>query len=322
MHKQIKRAFLAMAFTATLTAQAQSSGKPVTIVVPFGAGGSTDVLTRVVAARMSLALNRPVIVDNKPGAGSRLAAGQVKNMAADGSVLLMALTTTASIAPVLYEGQVNYDFKRDYTPVAQVAKAPLVLSVGDNSKFKSAQDLVTYAKEHPGKLNVGTSGVGTMAHLTLYRLGKATNAKIEMIPFRGGSSVVNDLLAGQLDGAMDTLGDHLEHHRGKKMRILGVFSSSRSNLLPDVPTMAEQGVGTGESETWFGLFVPAKTPAAAVTELQNAVAVAMQDSEVQARLNGLGIRPSYLGSAEFGRVLSNDAAFWGALVRESGIKPE
>ena len=160
----------ALLLTVALTTQAQTTNRPVTIVVPFGAGGSTDVMTRIVAAKMATALNRPVVVDNKPGAGSRLAAGQVKNMAADGTYVLMALTTTASISPTLYAGQVNYDFKTDYTPVAQIAKSPIVISVGENSKFKTAGDLLAQAKRAPGQLNIGTSGVGTMSHLTLYRL--------------------------------------------------------------------------------------------------------------------------------------------------------
>lgn len=311
----------ALLLTACLTVQAQTTNRPVTIIVPFGAGGSTDVMARIVAARMATALSRPVIVDNKPGAGSRLAAGQVKNMAADGSYVLLALTTTASISPTLYAGQVNYDFKTDYTPVAQIAKSPIVISVGENSKFKSAPDLLAQAKKTPGQLNIGTSGVGTMSHLTLYRLEKVAGTKTTMIPFRGGSSVVTDLLGGQLDGAVDTVGDHVEQHRAKKMRILGVFSATRSSLVPDVPTMKEQGIEL-ESESWYGLFVPSKTPKSIVTELQNAVAAALKDPDIQARLNGMGMRPSYLDSAEFGKMLTEDAARWGAIVRESGIKPE
>ncbi|GAD24621.1 hypothetical protein AVS7_04381 [Acidovorax sp. MR-S7] len=322
MIKMVKKVLaLATLLAASIAAHGQAQKRPVTIVVPFGAGGSTDVMARVVAARMAIALNRPVVVDNKPGAGSRLAAGQVKNMAADGTNVLLALTTTASIAPTLYAGQVNYDFKTDYVPVAQIAKTPVVISVGETSKFKSVHDLIAQAKAAPTHLNIGTSGVGTMSHLTLYRLERATDTKTTMIPFRGGSSVVTDLLGGQLDAAVDAIGDHAEHHRAKKMRILGVFGSQRSPLVPDVPTMKEQGVDL-ESESWYGLFVPAKTPSAAVMELQSAVEVALKDAEVQTRLNGMGMRPSYLSGQDFGKTLAVDAASWGAVVRESGIKPE
>lgn len=301
--------------------QAQTTAKVRTIVVPFGAGGSTDVAARIVAEKMAAALQSPVIVDNKPGAGSRIAAASTKDAAADGVTMFMTVTATAAIIPFLYE-KVNYSFPTDYAAVAQVAKSQIALIVPEKSPHKTLADLVKAGKQGSGSLNFGVSGIGTMSHLTWYRLGRATGMQSVVVPFKGGSSVLNDLIAGHIDAAVDTVGEYVEAHHGKKVRVLAVFGSSRVPNLPDVPTVAEQGIAGINAESWMGVFVPAKTPAPVIKQLQDAIAVAVNDPSTKSRLERVAIQAEFKDAATFGAAVQRDIATWSAIVKESGIKQE
>lgn len=315
-------------FSAMLTAaafaglcQAQTSGRVHTIVVPFGAGGSTDVTARIVAEKMAPVIKSPVIVDNKPGAGSRLAASAIKSAAPDGTTMLLTVTATAAIVPFLYEN-VSYNFPVDYAPVAQVAKTQIALIVPETSPHKSLADLVKAGKQGSGSLNFGVSGIGTMSHLTWYRLGKATGMQSVVVPFKSGSSVLNDLIAGHIDAAVDTVGEYVEAHHGKKVRVLAVFGTSRVPNLPDVPTVAEQGISGITAESWMGVFVPAKTPAPVIKQLQDAIAVAVNDPGTKSRLERVAVQAEFKDAPTFGAAVQRDIATWSAIVKESGIKPE
>lgn len=301
--------------------QAQTSGRVHTVVVPFGAGGSTDVTARIVAEKMAAVIKSPVIVDNKPGGGSRVAATATKNAAPDGTTMLLTVTATAAIVPFLYE-KVNYSFPVDYAPVAQIGKTQIALIVPENSPHKTLADLIKHGKQHPRSLNFGASGIGTMSHLTWYRFGKTTGVDSVIVPFKSGSSVLNDLIAGHIDAAVDTVGEYVEAHQGKKVRVLAVFGNSRLPTLPDVPTAAEQGIKGINAESWFGVFVPARTPAPVIKQLQDAIAFAVKDQSTQSRLERFAIQTDFKDASAFGDIVQRDIATWSAIVKESGIKPE
>lgn len=303
------------------TAQAQSTGLVHTIVVPFGAGGSTDFTARIIAEKMGPLLKSPVIVDNKPGAGSRVAAGYVKNTKPDGNTMLFGVTATAAIIPFLYEN-VSYDFPADYKAVAQVATSPIAIIVPGSSPFKNINDLLKYGHKNPGSLNFGASGIGNLSHLTWYRFGQVAKLKSTIVPFRSGSSVLVDLIANHLDAAVDSVGEYVEAHRAGRVRVLATFGSSRLQVLPDVPTISEQGFQGLNAESWYGVFVPSKTPDGTVKQLQDAIAIAVNDPETQSRMGKIAIQASYKNSADFTKIVSKDIAVWGTIVKESGIKPE
>lgn len=303
-------------------ATAQDQSKPITIVVPFGAGGSTDVMARILAGKMQIALKRSVIVDNKPGAGGRLAAGVVKNMPADGSVILVGLPAQVVVAPYLYPGKLNYDFQRDYTPVAKLVKLNLSLAVPASSNFKDLKSFLSYAKNNPGKVNYGTSGVGGIPHLVGYKLAKVAHIDWTMVPFKGGSQVNTDLMAGHIDASIDTIADHIDQHAAGKVRILGVFSPARLSVVPEVPTLKEMGFEDVDAEIWQGFFVPAKTPLEVVKSLQDAVAAVLNDADTRARFNKLGMQVDFKDSSAFSGQIRRESEKWGTLIRQDNIKVE
>lgn len=312
--------FAAVALFASAQVSAQSD-KTHTVIVPFGAGGSTDITARIVAEKIAPILKAPVIVDNKPGGGSMVAAAAVKGMTPDGTKMLLTVTATAAIIPYLYD-KVGYNFTADYTPVAQVSKSPLALIVSEKSPYKTLNDFVKQGKQIQGSLNFGVSGVGTMSHLTWYRFGKATGVESVIVPFRSGSSVLADLMAGHIDAAVDTVGEYVEAHQAKKVRVLAVFGSNRVSNIPEVPTAAEQGVAGLNAESWMGVFVPSKTPAPVVKQLQEAIAVAVKDPSTQSRLDRFAIQAEFKDSPTFAASIQREIATWSAVVKESGIKPQ
>lgn len=314
-------AVLAAAVFGCGTSWAQTADKVHTIVVPFAAGGSTDLAARIVGEKISALLKTPVVVDNKPGGGTRVAAAAMKTATPDGSTMLLSVTATAAIIPFLYE-KVGYSFPTDYAEVAQIAKTQMALVVPEKSPYLTVNDLIKAGKQHSSALNFGVPGIGTMSHLAWYRLDKATGIKSVVVPYKGGGSVLNDLIGGQIDAAIDTVGDYVEAHNGKKVRILAVFGSERVPNLPGVPTLAEKGITGITAETWMGLFVPAKTPLPVIKRLQDAIAVAVNDRGTQSRLGSVAIQAEFKDAAAFKAIVQRDIATWSEVVKESGIKPE
>ena len=300
---------------------AHAQDKIHTITVPFGAGGSTDLTARIVAEKIIPVLKTSVVVENKPGAGTILAATAVKDQAADGTKMLLTVTATAAIVPYIYE-KVGYNFTTDYTPVAQISKTQVALIVPEKSPFKTLGDLIKHGKENKNSLNVGISSVGTMSHLTLYRLGKSVGMETTAVPFRGGSTVLNDLLAGHIDAAVDSVGEYIESHQSKKVRILAVFGDGRVPNIPEVPNASELGVQGIRAESWMGVFVPSKTSPAVVKQLQDAIAVAAKDPATKSRLEKFAIQTEFKDSGTFATSIQKEIAYWSAIVRESGIKPQ
>lgn len=312
---------LALAAAAAFPSAAQMPPL-VKLVVPYPPGGSVDTLARFLQQPLQEQLKTTVVVDNRPGAGGRIAASQVKRDPADGSVVLIAPNALTTIQSLVYAGKIDYSVTEDFTPVAKLASYPFGLAVPATSTARTAGDLTAWAKANAAKASYGTSGAGGMAHFSGLAFGKATGVEWTHVAFKGGAPLVTDLIGGHIPAGVDTLIDQIEHQRAGKIRVLGIFSDKRYPLAPEIPTLAEQGISLAPVEGWFGAFVHAKTPRDTVARLDQAIAKVLADPELKAKLNKMVIEPSYLPSADFTRLQAAELRQWAPVVRDSGFKPE
>ena len=319
-----RRTLLACALSLVALAgasHAQTLPPMIKLVVPYPPGGSVDTLARLIAQPMQEKLKTTVVVDNKPGAGGRISASQLKRSPADGSVILIAPNALTTIQSLVYAGQLDYKVMEDFIPLARLTSFPMSLAVPATSPFKTAPQLVA-AMKGAKDANYGTSGAGGLAHFAGLEFGKATGIDWTHVAYKGGAPLITDLIGGHLPVAIDTLVDQIEHQRGGKIRVLGIFSDKRYSLAPDVPTLAEQGIKVPQAEGWFGAFLPAKTPAAVVHQLDQAMAKAIANPEVKEKLNKLVLQTAYLNSADFTKLQAAELQQWAPVVRDSGFKPD
>ncbi|MBL8334802.1 MAG: tripartite tricarboxylate transporter substrate binding protein [Rubrivivax sp.] len=312
----------ALPFTGAARAQAWPT-RPLRLVVPFPAGGATDIVGRLFAQKLSAALGQQVVVDNKPGAGGTLGADIVAKAAPDGHTLLLSTSSTHSIAPALSPGKQPYDAFKDFAPVALVATAPSVLVVGKDFPAATAQELVQLLKRSPGRYNFGSSGIGTYPHLSAEMFKwRAGGLFVVHIPYRGTGLVITDLVAGQIAFLMDSIVSAQPHIRDGKVRALAVTGARRSPSLPQVPTMAEVGVPNLVLSNWFGFFVPPGTPADVVQRLNRELNAIVQTAEIAERLQNVGAEAGGGTPEQFGRVIRDEYENWKALIARANIKPE
>jgi tripartite-type tricarboxylate transporter receptor subunit TctC len=314
--------------TAPLWAQAQSAwpNKPVRIVVPFAAGGTTDILARAIAPELQRVFGQPFVVDNKPGAGGNNGAAEVAKAANDGYTVLMGTVGTHAINPSLYP-KMPYDHIKDFTPVTLVAGVPNVLVINPASAQKyginSVADLTRVAKANPGRLNVASSGNGTSIHLSAELYKTLTGTFMLHLPYRGSGPALIDLLAGNTDLMFDNLPSALPHIKSGRLKALAVTSSQRSQAVPDLPTIAEAGgpaLKGYEASSWFGLLAPAGTPADIVNRLQQETAKALAAPAIRERLQSQGAIPSGMAPAEFVKFIDLETKKWAQVVKASGAK--
>ena len=310
----------------TATAQPAWPTKPIRIVVPFAAGGTTDILARALAPELQKALGQPVVVDNKPGAGGNTGATEVAKSPADGYTLLMGTVGTHAINASLYP-KLPYDPVKDFVPVALVAGVPNVLVMNPASMQRlgiaSVPDLVRAAKANPGKLNYASSGNGTSIHLAAELFKSMTDTFMLHIPYRGSGPALIDLMGGSMDLMFDNLPSAMPHIRSGKIKALAVTSATRSPALPDLPTIAEAGGKALEgfdASSWFGLLAPAGTPAEVVQRVAQETAKALATPTMKERLQAQGAIPSGIGSAEFAKFIAAESAKWAKVVKASGAK--
>jgi len=300
-------------------AHAQSSSI-VRLVVPYPAGGSADILARILQQPLQEQLKATVVVENRPGAGGRIAASQMKREPADGTVILLAPNALSTIASLVYADQLDYSMA-DFKPLSKLASYPFALSVPAESTLRSAGDFRDQARANPGTASYGTPGAGGMAHFSGVALGKAIGVELTVVPYRGGAPMLVDLMGTHVAAGIDTLGDHLEQHRAGKIRVLGILSQSRYALASDIPTLEEQGISMGSIEGWYGTFVPAATPAEVVSRLDQAFERILADRGIQDQLALKALETSYLSSAEFSKLQEEELRMWAPIVRDSGFKP-
>jgi tripartite-type tricarboxylate transporter receptor subunit TctC len=294
--------------------------KPIRIVAPFPPGGATDVIARAVGQKLTNAVGQTVVVDNRPGAGGNIGAEQVAKASADGYTLLMGSTAHA-INMSLYE-KMPYHLLRDFVPITQVATVPNVLVINPAVPAKTVRELVSLARGNPGKLNLASSGNGSVGHLSGALLQSLGGIKITHVPYKGTAQVVTDLVAGQVDIAVESLLATLPQIRAGKLRVLGVTSASRSALLPEVQTIEEAGLKGFLSEGWSGLLAPAGTPDDIVRKLNVEIVKSLSSAEMRDRLFSQGAEPVGSAPQQFAAFLKEDVVRWAKLVRLSAAKVE
>jgi tripartite-type tricarboxylate transporter receptor subunit TctC len=303
-------------------AQAAWPAKPIRLVVPFPAGGATDLLARAIAQGVGNAFGQAIVVDNRPGAGGTLGSAEVAKATPDGHTLLMCTSSTHSIAPHL-NPNLPYNAESDFTPIAHVANATNLVVVPKDLPVASIKELIAYAKARPGQLNYASSGNGTIVNLTAEAFKAQAGVFIVHIPYRGTALAIPDLVSGKVQLLFDSIVSGLPHVKDGKLKALAVTSLKRSALVPDLPTVAESGLPGFESNTWFGIYGPKGLSAAITNRVAEELQRAMQKPDVAERLARLGAEPiADAGPARFAAMVKADSARWAALIRERKITLE
>jgi tripartite-type tricarboxylate transporter receptor subunit TctC len=311
-------ALLAMSLLFAAAAQAEVD-KPVRVLVGFAPGGSADIAARLLAERMAAELKQPVVVENKPGAGGRIAAEMLKNAAPDGATIMLAPIVVPVLAPLVFT-KLPYNPVTDFVPVAHVANFQFGLSVAAGHPARSVVELVAWFKANPALANFGSPAPGSLPHFFGVMIATGTGLDLVHVPFNGGGPLMNALVGNQVSSAIDTLVDQIEMHRGGKTRILATSGAARSPLLPDVPTFAEAGLKGVEGSSWFAVYAPAKTSAATVQQLNAAVNKALAAPEVRERFGKLGLEPTGGSPADLVAITKRDSERWAPVVKASGFR--
>ena len=332
-----RRQFVAMTWGASLLsslalsaspllAQAQSSAsgypaKPIRLVVPFPAGGATDIFARTLSQKLGEKIGATVVVENKPGAGGTLGSDLVAKSSADGYTLLLGTTGPLANNPLLYS-KLPYDSLKDFAPVSNVANRAFVLVVHPTLPVNSVAQLIALAKSRPEPLAYASWGRGSATHLATELLMLMGNIKLVQVPYKGSGNAMPDMLSGQVQLAFDSLLSATPQLQAGRLRPLGVSALKRVALLPAVPTLAEQGFEGFEAGSWYGFLAPAKTPREIVVRLHAEIMKAINLPEVRERLASLGAEPIGNSAEEFSAQLRSDLERWGKVVKAAGIQPE
>jgi len=317
---RICTAILLVAWSAGASAQAYPS-KPIRVVVPFSAGGPTDLTMRSVAPRLSELLHQSIVIDNRAGATGIIGAELVAKAPADGYTLLMATASVVAINMVTYS-RLPYNTLRDFQPLTPIMTTTTILVVHPSVPAKSLKELVALAKARPGQVTMGSAGNGGTLHLALEMLRKQAAADMTHVPYKGAAPAVVDVVAGQLSGMFVDLPVISPYIKAGRVRPLAVASPKRSPYFPEVPITKEAGFPNVELQNYYALFVPAKTPRAIVAQLHDAVVKAVATPGVRDKLTGFGADPLTMSTEEFTRFLRTDIEMWGRVVKEAGVKVE
>ena len=317
-----RRTFMAaLAAASTTTAWAQS-GMPIRLIVPFPAGGATDAFARAISQKLGERLGASVIVDNRPGAGGSIGSDMVAKAAPDGDTLLLATSSTHSIGPNFQNAtKLPYDAATDFAPIAHLGDAPNIVLVPNTSPAKNMKEWVEYARKNPGKLNYGSSGNGTIPHISAEYLLSMAGLNLVHIPYRGTGLSIPDLASGKLDLLVDSLTSGLPHVRSGRLRGLAITSLERSPLVPDLPPVADTIPGY-EAITWFGLYGPKNLPGASVKRINTAVNQVLQDKDVREAFARLGIEAAGGSPEQFEKMVVGDRAKWKKIIAERKITNE
>jgi tripartite-type tricarboxylate transporter receptor subunit TctC len=299
-------------------ASAQYPAKPVHLVIPFPAGGPTDVLTRVLAQKLSERWGTAVVADNKPGAGGAIGSDFVAKSAPDGYTLVMATSSTHSIGPALQK--LPYDAEKDFTPVSQAWSAPNVLLVSPKLGVQDVRGLIALAKAKPGQLNFASSGIGTIPHLSAELFKRLAAIDIVHVPYKGTGLAIPDIARGQVAMIFDSIITAQQHAKAGNVRMLAVSTAKRSPLLPDLPTMSEAGVPDYESNTWFGVLGPARLPRETAEKLSEDISAVLKADDVRARFAAAGAEPVGSTPEAFAQLLKSEGEKWSRLIRSANIK--
>lgn len=302
-------------------AAAQSyPNKSIRIIVPFAAGGASDVMARVVGDKLFAKWNQPIVVENRTGAGGTLGADVVAKSAPDGYTLLLGTSATHTIAPSLY-ANLSYDPEKDFAPISAVSTIPLVLTVTPELPAKSVAELIAYAKKNPGEIEFASSGNGSITHLSGEMFAHMAGIKLVHVPYRGSAPAITDLLGGRIKMMIDHTPTVLTHIRAGKLTALGVADPKRLEDLPDVPTIAEAGVPGYEVRSWVGILAPKGTPADVVDALNKAIVEALAMPDAIERLKSVGARSAANSPEQFAQLIATDRKLWAEVVTRAGVTP-
>ena len=313
-------ALLGLAAVAPAAAQ-DYPNRPITLVVPFPPGGSTTIVARIIADKLSESLGQQIVVDNRGGAGGTIGTKAVSKSPPDGYTIVLGYAGTLAIGPTLYPNA-GYDPRKDFEPIGLIGHAPNSLVVHPSFAVHSVKELVDYAKANPGKVNYGSAGVGTVSHVSGVYFANAAGIELTHIPYKGTGPALADLLGGHIPMAFAPIpATHANIAEGK-LRGLAVTSTKRSSLLPDVPTIAESGIAGFEASLYYGLVAPARTPRPIIDKLNKALREALANDEVRKRLATDGAEPTPSTPEEYAAHIDKDETKWSKVVRESGAKAE
>lgn len=320
-----RRQILIAAAIAPLTGQVFAQGRfperPIKMVVPFAAGGGTDIAARLIAAQAAQYLGQPIVVDNRGGAAGKLGSEAVAKATPDGYTILMATVSTHAINPALY-ANLSYDPIKSFTPISLVARVGSVVAVNANMPVKTLGDLAEAMRRNPNGLSFGSAGAGGMGHLMGVMFNSLAGVQSVHVPYKGAGAALQDLLAGNIQIIYDTAPAFLPYVQSGKLRILAVTTPNRIPSLPDVPTTAEAGYPKFLASTWDAILAPANTPAQVIKILNRAMVRAMQDPNVRARLLELSAEPLGSSSAELAEFMKQEIKTWASIIKASGVKIE
>lgn len=299
-------------------AQQSWPAREVKFVVPFTSGTTSDILARAVAEYVAGAIGKPVIVDNQGGAGGNLGAGSVAKAPADGHTILFATTGPAATNKLMYKN-LTFDPQRDFEPVVLIGKSPVIIAASPKVAAKSLKELTEYLKANPGKLNAGYPGNGTLGHITGELFQQRAQVKMGGIQYRGSAAIINDLLGGHIDVAMDSMAPYVSNVQEGKLRALAIAGASRWPGLPDVPTVSESGLPGFEASVWYALLAPAGTPAEAVQKLNTAINDFLKTDKARDLFSKLGVQSAGGTPADLKKFVGEEIEKWGPIVKAANI---
>lgn len=311
---------LLLLFGTACHAQTAYPNKLVRIILPYAPGGTTDMVARTVAQQLSIKWGQPVIVENRPGGNGNIGTSEAAKASPDGYTLLMA-TSSHAINASLYKG-LSFNFAKDFTPLSNLAFAPLLLVVNPSFKANTVKEFAEYVRQNPQKLNYGSGGVGTAAHLAGELFNSELGAQMTHVAYKGGTLATNDLVGGQIQLMFANLPEAIAQVKGARLKALAVTGETRNPQAPDVPTFAEGGYPQINLKSWFGLFAITGTPPTIVTKLSNDIAAVIAQPDVQNKLRDFGTEPIGNSQSVFQTFLASDLPMWAKLVQQSGAKAE
>jgi tripartite-type tricarboxylate transporter receptor subunit TctC len=306
--------------SSSVSAQTAWPQRPVTIIVPFAAGGNTDGFGRMAAQRLGEAFGQTFIVENKPGAGGAIAADYVAKAAPDGYTLFLAALPVMAVVPFI--NKVRYDSLKDFAPISNIGTNPFALVVNKDLPIKTVQDFVAYVRAHKGELSYGSAGVGSLNHLSMALFLKQAGLDMIHVPYKGNAPALADVVAGHIPAMFSNLSDALPQANGGTVRMLAVSSEQRTQLAKDVPTVAEAGYPKFKVLTWNGLMAPAGTPKDIIDKVSQEIAKAVKEPKFREQLINYGADPLGDTPAEFKAMLTKDMAIWSEAVDVAGLKQQ
>ncbi len=304
----------------SLSAHAQSD-RPLKILVGFPAGGSADTVARVLADKMKDELKQPVVVENRPGAGGRLAADLIKNAQPDGSTIMLAPVVIPVLAPMFFN-KLSYNPQTDFAPIGHVCTFNFALAVRGDSPIKNVNDLVAWYKANPQKASFGTPAAGSLPHFFGLLLGREANIDVVHVPYGGGAPLQTAVIGDQVPAGIDVVFEFLQNHKGGKTRIIATSGAARAKVVPDVPTFREQGFPNIQGAGWFAMYAPGKTPGAEIERINKSINKALAMPDVAERLLGLGLEVGGGSAADLRKLEEADTQRWGPVVKASGFKAD